>query len=405
MKSRVLGLRVFLFFAGGFFLSYLYRSVNAVLAPDLIADLGLRADQLGLLTSVYLLAFASFQPVLGVLLDRFGPRRVEATLLLLAAGGALVFAAADGMTGLLVGRALIGVGVSACLMGGLKANVLWFDGPRLPLVNGLLLAAGGLGAVCAGLPIEVGLHWTDWRGILVALAAVTLLLAIGIAAGVPERTAPDGVPNRHELLAGLRRVYASRLFWRVAPATMLSQGAFLATQGLWAGPWLADVSGLERRAVATHLSAIAAAMAVGFLLTGVVTERLERSGVPARQVAGGGMILFVVIQILILAFPAGPTLLLWCAYGLCGTAGIITFTTLTRGFGAGLTGRANTAVTLVTFASAFAIQTATGALLEYFPGDATGHYEPAGHRLALAAVIGAQIVALVWYCIPVRANR
>jgi hypothetical protein len=90
---------------------------------------------------------------------------------------------------------------------------------------------------------------------------------------------------------------------------------------------------------------------------------------------------------------------------LCGTAGIITFTTLTRGFGAGLTGRANTAVTLVTFASAFAIQTATGALLEYFPGDATGHYEPAGHRLALAAVIGAQIVALVWYCIPVRANR
>ena len=85
-------MRVLLPFAGAYVLSYLYRSVNAVIASDLSIDFGLSAAQLGLLTSFYLLAFAAFQLPLGVLLDRFGPRRTDASLLLVAAFGALVFA-------------------------------------------------------------------------------------------------------------------------------------------------------------------------------------------------------------------------------------------------------------------------------------------------------------------------
>lgn len=393
------GLRVFFFFACGFFLSYLYRSVNAVLAPDLVATFGLSADRLGLLTSVYLLAFAGFQPVLGMLLDRFGPRRVEAALLTVAAAGAGAFAVAPGFDTLLAGRALIGVGVSACLMAGFKANVLWFDGPRLPLVNGLFLAAGGLGAVTAGVPVELALTVTDWRGVFTGLAAVTLVLALCLLVFVPERAGPHGAPGLRELLAGLGHVYRSRIFWQVAPATMLSQGSYLATQGLWAGPWLTDVSGLGRLAVASHLSTIAAAMAAGFLLTGVVTERLERHGIPPKAVAGGGMALFLVVQALILAFPQGPTVWLWGAYGLVGVSGIIAYTTLTRHFGAALAGRANTAQTLATFGCAFAYQAGIGALLERFPAAEPGHYTATGHRLALGIAIGLQVLGLAWYCV------
>ncbi len=112
-------LRVFLPFAAGYFLSYLYRTINAVLAPELESALGLDAAALGLLTSVYFLTFAAFQLPLGILLDRFSPHKVESLLLVLAAAGALLFAISDSLGDLVFGRALIGLGVSACLMASL----------------------------------------------------------------------------------------------------------------------------------------------------------------------------------------------------------------------------------------------------------------------------------------------
>ncbi|NOQ52071.1 MAG: MFS transporter, partial [Desulfuromonadaceae bacterium] len=125
MKSQSLAvttlIRLFLPFGLGYFVSYLFRTVNAVIAPDLVADLGLTPADLGLLTSAYFLAFAAFQLPLGLLLDRFGPRRVESALLLFAAAGALLFARAESLLGLIVGRALIGLGVSACLMAAFKS--------------------------------------------------------------------------------------------------------------------------------------------------------------------------------------------------------------------------------------------------------------------------------------------
>ena len=96
-------LLVFLPFACGYFLSYLFRSVNAVIAPNLISEFDLSASQLGLLTSVYFLTFASLQIPIGLFLDRFGPRRVNATLLILASIGALIFSKADDFQTLLLG--------------------------------------------------------------------------------------------------------------------------------------------------------------------------------------------------------------------------------------------------------------------------------------------------------------
>ncbi len=393
----MVGLRVFFFFACGFYLSYLYRAVNAVLAPDLVATFDLAGSQLGLLTSVYLLAFACSQSILGLLLDWFGPRRVEAALLLVAAGGAALFAVAGAYEALIVGRILVGVGCSACLMAGLKANALWFEGQRLPLINGVFMAAGGLGAVSAGAPVEWALTVTDWRTIFGGLAAVTVTLSLCLFILVPDRHGEAAVGNARALFAGLFRVYRSHAFWQVAPATMLSQGSYLAVATLWAGPWLSDVSGLDRLAVATHLSVIAAGTAVGFLLTGVVTQGLGRFGITPKQVAGGGMWVFVAVQAAILAWPDGPTLWLWGAYGLSGVSGIITYTTLTQRFGAALAGRANTAAAMATFTCAFLFQAGTGALLDHFPAGAPGDYTASGHRLALGGAMALQIVALIWY--------
>jgi MFS family permease len=180
-------LRVFLPFGAGYFISYLYRVVNAVIAPNLVADTGVGPSALGLLTATYFISFASFQLPLGVLLDRFGPRKVEAVLLIFAAFGAFIFAQAESLSGLVVGRAFIGFGVSACLMAAFKAYTLWFSREKWPMVNGFQMAAGGLGALAATSPVEATLQFTDWRGVFMGLALLTLLTAVSVFLIVPEK--------------------------------------------------------------------------------------------------------------------------------------------------------------------------------------------------------------------------
>ena len=110
-------LRIYFPFAAGYLLSYLFRTVNAVISPELVRDVALDPASLGLLTSAYFLAFSAAQIPVGMLLDRYGPRRVESMLLAIAAGGALLFATAESLAALAFARAVIGLGVCACLMG------------------------------------------------------------------------------------------------------------------------------------------------------------------------------------------------------------------------------------------------------------------------------------------------
>ena len=150
----MLFVRVFFPFAFGYAISYFYRNANAIIQSNLVDDLGLGPADLGLLTSAYFFSFAVFQLPLGILLDRYGPRRTEAALLLFAALGALIFSNAETSTGLVLGRLLIGLGVSSCLMAAFKAFVIWFQSERLPMINGLQMVAGGLGALGATTPLQ-----------------------------------------------------------------------------------------------------------------------------------------------------------------------------------------------------------------------------------------------------------
>ena len=146
--------RVYFPFALGYSISYFYRNTNAIIESDLVDELGIGPADLGLLTGAYFFSFAIFQLPLGILLDRYGPRRTEAVLLLFATMGAWIFSKSDSLSGLILGRLLIGLGVSACLMAAFKAYVIWFPSGRLPMINGLQMAAGGLGALVATTPLQ-----------------------------------------------------------------------------------------------------------------------------------------------------------------------------------------------------------------------------------------------------------
>ncbi|GAB4270680.1 MAG: MFS transporter [Deferrisomatales bacterium] len=401
LGARVV-LRLCVPFGLGYFLSYLFRVVNAVLATDLAGDLGVGPADLGLLTAAYFLAFGSFQLPLGVLLDRYGPRRTEAALLLFAALGALVFARAQGLWALVVGRALIGLGVSACLMAAFKAFVQWFPPQRLPWVNGVQMAAGGLGAVTATAPVELALGFTDWRGVFAALAGVTALVAALVYLCVPDRAPARGGGGERlpAQIRGIAQVFTSRAFWRVAPWAVSSQATFLALQGLWAGPWLRDVAGLGRGEAAGILLAIACAMVAGFLSLGALASRLSRAGVGPLAVAAGGMAAFAGVQAGLLLWGAAYPAPLWVLFGVTGTSGILTYASLSQTFPAGLAGRVNTGLNLLVFVAAFVAQWGLGRIIEHWPRAPGGGYAPEGYAAGFGVLLGAQVVAAAWFAAP-----
>jgi MFS family permease len=394
LPASVIVLRIFLPFAAGYFLSYLYRTINAVLSPYLAAELRLDASDLGLLTSVYFLTFAAFQVPLGMLLDRFGPRRVEATLLLFAAAGAGLFAVSADRAELVIGRGLIGLGVSACLMASFKAFVLWFPAARLPAVNGWILAAGGLGALAATAPVEAVLRLTDWRGMFVGLAVSSVAVAAALWLAVPERGGGAAVGGWRDQWRGVAEIFRSPVFWRIAPSSVLSQAAFLAIQGLWAGPWLRDVAGLDRPAAAGYLFWVAAAMVAGFLGMGQLAYGLSRRGIPPLAVAAGGMALFMLVQLALL-IKLGPMLPLWILFGCFGTAGTLNYAILSQSFPPALAGRVNTALNLLVFVVAFAGQWGMGAIINHWPAAGGGYAEP-GYQLAFGLALAGQLATWAW---------
>ena len=390
-------LQIFIPFAFGYFLSYLYRVINAVLAPGLTSDLGLEPTGLGLLTSVYFLTFGAFQLPLGVLLDRFGPRKINAALLLAAAAGAATFARADGMTGLTVGRALIGFGVSACLMASFKAFVMWFPLDQLPRINGIQMAMGGLGVLMGTAPVEIALSVTDWRGVFTGLAIVTLIVAAVIWVVVPERTMENRDVGFFDQLHGFRLIFSDYTFWRIAPWTALSFGTFMSIQGLWAGPWLRDVAGMAAMTVAETLMWMAVAMTGGFIILGAAAERLSRRGFPAMTTAACGMFVFMALLLVVIFEPTRWAVAVMILFGFFGTSGVLPYALLSQSFPPHLSGRANTALNLIVFMAAFVIQWGMGAVIGQWPVSEAGGYSAAGYRAAFSIMLGLQVILFLWF--------
>ena len=280
--NAALILRVFLPFVTGYYLSYLFRTIQAVMASSLATELGLGAGDLGLLTSVYFLTFAAAQIPIGMMLDRYGPKRVQGTLMVVAALGSALFAASENFSILLLGRALIGLGVAAALTAGIQALVLWFPKERVPLLNGLMVMLGALGAVTATWPAELLLASIGWRELFGLLSALTAVCAIMVHFVVPE-TAPK--PNKTTSV-GLKKVYTDPRFWRLAPLSASCIGTAWALQGLWAAQWLSDVDGLDRAGVVQHLFIMAVALSVGAIGLGIAADRLRRRGIGPEALLG-----------------------------------------------------------------------------------------------------------------------
>ena len=400
---------IFLPFACGYFLSYLYRSTNAVLAPYLSNDLNLNAEQLGLITSAYFLTFGLFQLPLGVLLDKFGARKVQSILFLIAAIGAILFSLGNDVWSLVTARGLIGLGVSGALMAAFKAFAVWYPKERLPLLIGLFMSAGGMGAIVASTPLEMALQITDWRGVYLFIGIVTIFVGVLIFFIVPEKQENNYNEKALPVLKVLKHIYTSYAFWRIGPLSGIAGGTGLAILGLWAGPWLSDIGKFNQNEIANILFISTIMMTIGTTSLGIITDYLRKFNISPVGVMGGALFVFI-IPLTIITFGIMPKAIWpWVILSITSLAATLAYAGLSQHFPTSYAARASTAINLICFLMAFIAQYAIGFIMQLVePGKQSGYsikaYQ-AGFGLFLGLLIIFYIIFIIMSVLEIRKNK
>ncbi len=389
--------RIFLPFSLGYLFASVFRSITAVIAPNIVQDIGVDATKLGLLSSGFFLGAIVSQLPLGIVLDRYGPRLVNGVLLFTVSVGAVIFSLGEGVATLVLGRALIGIGTSSCMAACFKAFTLWYPPERLPLINGLAVAAGGLGMMGGTVPVEWALRLIDWRGVHLAEAGIVALIGFLVFTIVPSHETEAGKETLASQIRGLGSVLSAPKFWRIAPLVMISTGVYAGILHLWAGPWLRDIAGYDRTRIANTLLIAAFALVVSGPLGGYAASRLRRIGVGTMAVAITGLFIFLLVQVGLFLEMTRFTVILWALYGLFGPMSLMIYAALNQQFPKSVAGRANTSLTLMWMMGAFCVQTGMGVIIDQFPTTVSGGYAAQGYRTSLAVFIALQAAAFAWY--------
>ncbi len=385
-------------FSLGYFLSYFSRTINAALTPHFQAEMELGADDLGLLASAYYLTFGLLQLPLGAAMDRYGPRIVNASIFFVAVLGGLVFFASETLTGLVIGRALIGAGVAGGLMCGFKIIRMWFPINMVPGINGVYLLIGSSGAALAGAPSAYLVDALgSWRLVFVVFAVAAafisfLMLAVGRENNHAEHLSSASFGKQ---LRETRIIYSNYAFWSLVPIATIAQAVSLSVITLWSHRYLENVSGLSSADAAAHISYIAVGGMLGYLALGNLASLLRaRYHVEEGLFSFFCLLAFLAVQVWVTVFPYTNTVIVWTIYGMLGTGGILCYPALCRKFPEHLAGRVNVSINFLVFMLAFACQWSMGVIIEQarpFVGDVDAH------RLSFAVMIVIQVVCVLWF--------
>jgi len=388
--------QVFFPFAAAYFLSYLLRTANAVLSAPLTEEFSLSAAELGLLSSAYFLTFAVMQIPLGAMLDRRGPRNVEAGLLIFAVIGCLVSAFASGFVSLWVGRALIGLGVSACLMGAYKGFRQCFSEDKQASLASLMLVVGSFGALAATLPIELMLPSLGWRGVFLLTAFLLALTAAGIFWLLPDMPVPPVSENKFwgDTLTGFKQVFSNYEFGRYIPYAIFVHGGFLAVHSLWVGPWLRTVDGLRTDQAAAALLLFGAMQMVGHLSMSGLATQFSKWRWNLDSVIFYGIAIMLVAGVIAVFNLLQDTMLSWSIMFLSTACLGLIYAKIGLVFPKNMAGRANTAVNLIVFVGAFGLQWGLGIVIDAF--RQTGLDEAASYQAAFICWLLTILFTLVW---------
>ncbi|MBW6396712.1 MFS transporter [Roseomonas sp. HJA6] len=389
------------------FLNQGNRALVATIGPLLAIEFGLSAAELGLLAACFFGAYALAQLPIGVALDLHGPRKVQSVLALVAATGFVLCAVAPGVGMLAIGRIVAGVGVAAGLMAMLKANTQWYPKARVAAVTGAGLFLAGMGGMAATLPVQAALPLLGWRGIFVLLALLAVAVSVWIRLAVPDRPMGAVVPRRRSLLgeiAEFGRIFRDRGFLRFLPAIMVLSAQNFTFQGLWAGPWLRDVAGLSDGPRATVLLIYATGLVTGSLVTGQAASFAQTRGFSPMFVPYLGMAGVLAIQIALIMVPEGfwPVATVWFLFSFFASVGVSGYAAIGQGFPPELQGRVATAINFSMLSLVFVLQTGIGVILDFWPRNPDGGWDPTGYAVAFSVTFLLQVLAALWIVVAPR---
>lgn len=389
--------QVFIPFAAAYLLSYIVRSVNAVLSGPLTDELGLSASELGLLSSAYFLTFAAMQIPLGALLDRKGPKKVEIVLLLFAVVGCVISSFATGFVALWTGRAFIGIGVSACLMASYKAYRICFRDDLQPALASLMLVVGSFGALVATLPVELALPHIGWRGVFLATGGLFFLSLLGLLWLLPQLPEPD--PNHkpywQDTLSGVKEIFSHPEIRRVIPFSIFIHGGFMAVQGLWMGPWFRVVDGQTSTQAAVSLLILGVVTTIAHLsMSWMLSTKIKKWGWSLDAIIIGGSAVLLITSAAAVFNIWGSSLFGWCLMVFATGFTAVNYAKATLSFPPQMAGRANTSLNFVVFIGAFSVQWGMGVVADVF--GSFGFSSADSLRAAFVVWIATQAFSLLW---------
>ena len=354
---------IFLVFAFGYFLSCLLRAVTATLSPVLSSEFNLNAGDLGLLAGGYFLGFATMQIPLGYLLDNYGPKKIVSAFLLIAIIGTLSFAVAQNFSGLLISRVLIGIGVSACLMGPLTGYRIWFKDKYQQRSNSWMLMVASLGFVFSTLPVQILLPFFGWRYIFFTIAGLIVICIFLLFIFLPNWKNQNSTKITNKS-GNLSEVWSNKFFQSTIPLGLFNYGGIMAIQTLWAGPWMVRVTGYTPLESATGLFWINVTMLIAFLIWGYLLPKISSSVKDAVKLIKLGLpISYIILFILIiLGEKAGVFLITF--YILTSIVLSLAQPAVAMKFSTNLAGKSLTSFNLLIFVGTFIVQWSIGLLID-----------------------------------------
>ena len=394
---------VFFVFAFGYFISCLLRAITATLSPVLTSEFNLLAADLGLLAGGYFLGFACMQIPLGYLLDKYGPKKIVTSFLLIALIGIISFALAKSFSGLLISRILIGVGVSACLMAPLTGYRIWYAENQQQRANSWMLMVASLGFLSSTLPVQLLLPSFGWRWIFGGIALLTLLSILLMIFFIPNwNLNKNRVLENSDKTGSLSDVWKNRFFISVIPMGLFNYGGLMAIQTLWAGPWMIRVSGYTPLESATGLFWINVTMLISFFLWGYFLPKINSIGFSATRILKLGLPVgfLVMLTIIILGPKAGAFYI--TMFILSSIFLSVTQPAVGLSFAGHSAGKALTSFNLLIFAGTFVMQWLMGFVIDIV--KSLGHSEIFAFKSAFSVFLILSIISYIFFLVLNKKN-
>jgi sugar phosphate permease len=387
-----------------YLLSQFYRVSNAVIASDLIKDLKLNAETLGILGGAFFYSFALLQIPMGPLLDRIGPRIVVSASVFLGALGAFLFAMGGSFAIVLTGRILIGVGMASVLVGSMKVFVLYFPPEKFATLVGTIVSVGSLGNIFAASPLAYLSAKIGWRMTFVLVGGITALLAflsfwiLGGRNTSEEKPGPVRSGKQEiGIFQQIGMILRSLSFWQIGFLGFFRYGTFVGLQGLWLGPYLMEIRGYSPVQAGNMLILAAIGSIIGAPIAGRLSDSIFRSrkGVTLAGVGLYGLSLFPLTGILKVENPLWLSVIFFFI-GFFTNFGLLIFSHAKDLFPVSISGTVTTFVNFFTMTGAAIFMPLLGRVIESFPRTGNSYPSEAYHLAFLVCFLG-MAASLIFY--------